>query len=93
MAINGFWVISISHNKILTIANWCTHQCCLVLLQVYYKVDESKEQETEDVIVAEATRLLQNTRHEMRVQAVRDNYAKQGCKHSKECRKKLLTRA
>src|ERR1041385_542437 len=89
----GFWVISVSHNKILTIASWCTHQC-VVLLQVYYKVDESKEQEAEDVIVAEATHLLQNTRHEMRVQAVRDYYAKQGRKRSKkDCRKKFLIRA
>ena len=94
MVINGFWVISVSHNKILIIASWCTHQCCLVLLQVYYKVDESKEQEAADVIVAEATRLLQNTRHEMRVQAVRDYYAKQGRKRSKkDCRKKFLTKA
>ena len=94
MVINGFWVISVSHNKILTIASWCTHQYCLVLLQVYYKVDESKEQEEADVIVAEATRILQNIRHEMRVQAVRNYYAKQGHKRSKkECRKKLLTRA
>ena len=65
-----------------------------MVLQVYYKVDESKEWEASDVIVAEATRILQNTRHEMRVQAVRDYYTKQGRKRSKkECRKKLLTRA
>ena len=75
MVFNGFWVISYSHNKNLTITTWCTHQC-LLLLQVYYKVDESKEQEASDVIVAEATRILQNIRHEMRVQAVRDYYAK-----------------
>ena len=65
-----------------------------MLLQVFYKVDESKEQEASDVIIAEATRILQNTRHDMRVQAVRHYYAKQGRKRSKkECRKKLLTRA
>ena len=46
------------------------------------------------MIVAEATRLLKNTRHEMRVQAVRDYYAKQGRQRSKkDCRKKFLTRA
>ena len=90
---NGFWVISYSHNKNLTITSWCTHQC-LMLLLVFYKVDESKEQEASDVIVAEATRILQNTRHEMQVQAVCGYYTKQGRKRSKkECRKKLLTRA
>ena len=76
----------------MKITTWCTHQC-LMLLQVYYKVDESKEQEVSDVIVAEATHFLQNTRHEMRVQEVCDYYAKQGHKRTKkECRKKLLTR-
>src|SRR4051812_30237335 len=93
MVFNSFCVICYSHNKKLTITSWCTHQC-LMLLQVYYKVDESKEQEASDVIVAEATRILQNTRHEIRVQAVRDYYAKQGRKHTKkECHKKLLNRA
>ena len=93
MVVNGFWVISVSHNKNFTIASWCTHQCGLVLFQVFYKVDESKEQEAADVIVAEATRILQNTRHKMRVQADRDYYTKQECKRSKkECRNKLLTR-
>jgi len=93
MVFNGFWVISVSHNKNLTIASWCTHQCCLVLLQVYYKVEESKEEDAANVIIGEVKRLLQNTRHEMRVQAVRDYYAKRGLKRTKKyCRTKLLTR-
>ena len=62
-----------------------------MLLQVYYKVKESMEEEATSVIIEQCTRLLQNTRHEMRVQAVRDYYAQCGMKLSKkDCRKKLL---
>ena len=46
-----------------------------------------------NVLIEECKRLLQNTRHEMRVQAVRDYYAKRGLKRTKKyCRNKLLTR-
>jgi len=59
-----------------------------MLLQVYYKVVESKEQEASYVIVVEATRILQNTRNEMRVHAIRDYYAHCGKKlNNKYCRK------
>ena len=62
-----------------------------MLLQVYYKVDESMEEEANNVLVQECTRLLQYTRHEMLVQAVHDYYAQRGMKLSKkDCRKKLL---
>ena len=64
-----------------------------MLLQVYYKVDESMEEEANNVLIEECTRLLQNTRHEMRVQAIRDYYAQRGQKRSKkDCRKKFLKR-
>ena len=58
-----------------------------MLLQVYYKVDESMEEEANNVLMQECTRLLQNTRHEMRVQAIRDYYAQRG---KKDCRKMFL---
>ena len=93
MVFNGFWVISLSHNKNLTIASWCTHQCCLVLLQAYYKVKESMEEEAAKVLDQECRRLLQNIRHEMRVQAIHDYYAKRGLKCSKaQCRNKFFNK-
>ena len=49
-------------------------------LQVYYKVPESMEEQAAKVIDFECKRLLQNVRHEMRVQAIRDYYAKRGMK-------------
>ena len=62
-----------------------------MLLQVYYKVDESMEEEANNVLMQECTCLLQNTRHEMRVQVIRDYYAQRGKKLSKkDCHKKLL---
>ena len=51
------------------------------------------EEEANNVLMQECTRLLQNTRHEMRVQAIRDYYAQRGKKLSKkDCRKKFLKR-
>ena len=45
------------------------------------------------VIEAECRRLLQNLRHEARVQAVRDYYATTGIKRSKpKCRLKFLSK-
>ena len=45
------------------------------------------------VIEAECRRLLQNLRHEARVQAVRDYYASKGIKRSKtKCRGKFLSK-
>ena len=64
-----------------------------MLLQAYYKVDESMEEEANNVLIEECKRLLQNTRHEMRVQAIRDYYAQRGKKLSKkDCCKKYLKR-
>ena len=61
-------------------------------MQVYYKVEESMEEKANNVLIEECKRLLQNTRHEMRVQAIRDYYAQRGLKRSKDCRKKFLKR-
>ena len=45
------------------------------------------------VLDLECKRLLQNVRHEMRVQCIRDYHAKRGLKRSKaECRVKFLRR-
>ena len=45
------------------------------------------------VVKAECKRLLQNLRHEARVQAVRDYYASQGIRRAKKkCRNKFLSR-
>ena len=45
------------------------------------------------VVEAECKRLLQNLRHEARVQAVRDYYASQGIRRAKKkCRGKFLSR-
>ena len=45
------------------------------------------------VVEAECKRLLQNLRHEARVQAVRDYYASQGIRRAKKkCRSKFLSR-
>ena len=62
-------------------------------LQVYYKVPESMEEEANNVLTEECTGLLQNTRHKMRVQVIRDYYSQRGKKLSKkDCRKKFLKR-
>ena len=44
-------------------------------LQTFYRCEEGYEEEAADVIDKECKRLLQNLRHEFRVQAVRDYYA------------------
>ena len=51
------------------------------------------EEQAAKVLDFECKRLLQNVRHEMRVQCIRDYYAKRGLKRSKaECRLKFLRR-
>ena len=51
------------------------------------------EEEAEDVIDKECKCLLQNLRHEVRVQAVRDYYAGRGIKKPKqECCDKFLSK-
>ena len=56
-------------------------------LQTNYKVEEGMEEEAELVLKNECKRLLKNQRHETRVQAVRDYYAKLGISKTKaECR-------
>ena len=51
------------------------------------------EEQAAKVLDFECKRLLQNVRHEMRVRAIRDYYAKRGLKRSKaECRVKFLKR-
>ena len=44
-------------------------------LQTYYRCEEGDEEDAAKVIETECRRLLQNFRHEARVQAVRDYYA------------------
>jgi len=57
-------------------------------LQSYHRVEEGTEEAAKKNLEKECKRLLNNTRHEMRVQAVRDWYAKQGePKMKAECRK------
>ena len=46
-------------------------------LQIYYRYEEGYEEDAAKVIETECRRLLQNFRHEARVQAVRDYYALQ----------------
>ena len=56
-------------------------------LQTYYKVEEGMEEEAKLVLRNECKRLLKNQRHETRVQAVRDYYAKHGISKTKaQCR-------
>ena len=51
------------------------------------------EEQAAKVLDFECKHLLQNVRHEMRVQCIRDYYAKRGLKRSKaECRVKFLRR-
>ena len=62
-------------------------------LQVYYKVPDSMEEQAAKVLDFECKRLLQNVRHEMRVQAIHDYYGKRGLKRRKaQCRVKFLNR-
>ena len=57
-------------------------------MQSYHRVEEGTEKAAKKNLEKECKRLLNNTRHEMRVQAVRDWYAKQGEPKTKaDCRK------
>ena len=57
-------------------------------MQSYHRVEEGTEEASKKNLEKECKRLLNNTRHEMRVQAVRDWYAKQNEPKTKaECRK------
>ena len=56
-------------------------------------VSEGEQEATCMVVENECKRLLQNLRHEARVQAVRDYYAGRGIKKPKqECRDKFLSK-
>ena len=60
-------------------------------MQKFYRCEEGYKEEAADVIHKECKRLLQNLRHEDRVQSIRDYYADRGIKKSKrECRDKFL---
>ena len=62
-------------------------------MQTFYRCEEGYEEEAADVIDKECKRLLQNLRHEARVQSVRDYYADRGIKKSKrECRDNFLSK-
>ena len=60
-------------------------------MQSHFRVEEGTEEAAKKNLVKECKSLLNNTRHELRVQAVRDWYAKQGEPKTKtECRKIYL---
>jgi len=62
-------------------------------LQTFYRCLEEHEADTAMVLEAECKRLLQNLRHEARVQAVRDYYASKGIRRAKKkCRGKFLSK-
>ena len=62
-------------------------------MQTFYRCEEGYEEEAADVIHKECKRLLQNLRHEVRVQAVRDYYAARGIKKTKPaCCEKFLSK-
>ena len=62
-------------------------------MQTFYRCKEGYEEEAPDVIHKECKCLLQNLRHEGRVQSVRDYYADRGIKKSKqECRDIFLSK-
>ena len=62
-------------------------------MQTFYRCEEGYEEEAADVIHKECKRLLQNLRHEVWVQAVRDYYTGRGIKKLKqECRDKFLSK-
>ena len=62
-------------------------------MQTFYRCEEGYEEAAADVIHKECKRLLQNLRHEARVQSVRDYYADRGIKKFKrECRDKFLSK-
>ena len=62
-------------------------------MQTFYRCEEGYKEEADHVIHKECKRLLQNLRHEVRVQAVQDYYAGRGIKKPKqECRDKFLSK-
>ena len=62
-------------------------------MQTFYRCEEGYEEDSANVIQNICKRLLQNLRHEARVQAVRDYYAGRGIKKPKqECRDKFLSK-
>ena len=62
-------------------------------MQTFYRCEEGYEEEAANVIANVCKCLLQNLRHEARVQAVRDYYATRGIKKTKPaCREKFLSK-
>ena len=53
-------------------------------MQSFYRVEEGTEEEAKKNLEKECRRLLANTRHEMRVQVIRDWNAKLGEKKDKK---------
>ena len=62
-------------------------------MQTFYRCEEGYEEDAAHVIENVCKRLLQNLRHEARVQAVRDYYASKGIRRAKKkCRGKFLSK-
>ena len=62
-------------------------------MQKLYRCEEGYEEEAANVIDNVCKRLLQNLRHEARVQAVREYYASCGIKkNNPACREKFLSK-
>ena len=62
-------------------------------MQTFYRCEEGYEDDAAKVIETECRCLLQNFRHEARVQVVRDYYASTNIKRSKtKCRAKFLSK-
>ena len=62
-------------------------------MQTFYRVSEGEQEAAAMVVENECKRLLQNLRHEARVQAVRDYYALKGIRRGKKkCHGKFLSR-
>ena len=63
-------------------------------MQTFYRCLEEHEVDVAMVLEAECKRLLQNTRHEARVQAALDYYASTNIRRQKKkCRVKYLSKA
>ena len=62
-------------------------------MQTFYRCEEGYEEDAAHVVENVCKRLLQNLRHEARVQAIRDYYAARGIKKTKlACREKFLSK-
>ena len=62
-------------------------------MQTFYRCEEGYEEDAANVIQNVCKRLLQNLRHEARVQAVRDYYASTNIRRAKKkCRAKYLSK-